>query len=137
MIFYTVLYGTMLTNEFIAGYISAHGSFMMVKVRDRMYPVFQIKTSIDNYSLLQEIAVSLGILNVVHKYTISKQKYALMIVRDRESILNRLIPSLNNRLAGKQQQNFERWKTEINKQSSTWNYRTIKAPLVANNKTTP
>ena len=116
----------MLSNDFLAGYISAHGSFMNVKVRDKTYPVFQIKSSIANYPLLLKIANSLGALNCVHKYTHSKQQYSILLIRDRETILKNLIPMLDDAIEGEKKIMFDLWKQDFLKNSSTWNYRQIK-----------
>jgi hypothetical protein len=116
----------MLTTEFLAGYISANGSFMNVNVRDKQYPVFQIKTSLSNYALLLKIAHSVGATNVVHKYTNGKQHFCILLIRNRETIINRLIPLLDGILEGNKLHEFNEWKEVILKNSSTWNTRVHK-----------
>jgi hypothetical protein len=116
----------MLTTEFLAGYISANGSFMNIKVRDKRYPVFQIKCSISNYPLLLKITHSLGATNVVHKYKHNNQQYCLLLIRDRETLLNKIISILDGHLDGQKRDEFENWKKEILNNSSTWNFRVHK-----------
>jgi len=120
----------MLSNDFVAGYICARGTFMNIKVRDKHYPVFQIKTGIDNFDTLLEIAVSIGALSAVHKYDHGTQKYALLLIRDRETLLNKLIPILDNRLIGSKANLYNSWKEKLFNTSSTWNFRTLKAPVI-------
>ena len=116
----------MLSNDFIAGFISAQGSFMNIKVRDNCYPVFQIKSCVNNYGLLLKIANSLGALNCVYKYTHGKQQYSLLLIRDRDTLIEKLIPVLENSILGDKERKFVAWKAELMNNSSTWNFRTIK-----------
>jgi LAGLIDADG endonuclease len=116
----------MLTDDFLAGYISAQGSFMNIRVRNTRYPAFQIKSSIANYGLLLKISNSLGALNCVYLYTHGKQKYSLLLIRDRNTLLEKLIPLLDPRIEGYNKEKFMLWKDELLNTSSTWNFRTIK-----------
>jgi len=119
----------MLTQEFIAGYVSAFGSFMEYKRNLNTYFAFQIKTTIANKSLLNQIAVSIGLDNRVYCYNRRDQSYALLIVRDRQSLLEKLIPYLDDHLFGEKEIVFNDWKNRIMANRSTWNYRNIKGSI--------
>ncbi len=99
---------------------------MNIRVRNTHYPVFQIKSSVDNYGLLLKIAKSLNAFNCVHKYKHGKQTYSILIIRDRQTILETLIPLLNDRIEGEKKTKFFVWRDEFLKNCSTWNYREIK-----------
>jgi LAGLIDADG endonuclease. len=116
----------MLSDDFIGGFISAQGSFMNIKVRKSHYHVFQIKSSVDNYGLLLRIANSLGALNCVYIYNHGKQQYSLLLIRDRNTLIEKLIPLLDDRIEGQNRTKFLSWKTELFSNSSTWNHRMIK-----------
>jgi LAGLIDADG endonuclease len=121
----------MLSNDFLVGFISAQGSFMNIKVRDRRYPVFQIKSCANNYGLLLKIANSLEALNCIYTYNHGKQQYSLLLIRDRNTLLNKLIPLLDDAIQGEKQIKYLAWKKELMKNSSTWNFRTIKnTPII-------
>ncbi len=116
----------MLTLEFIAGFVNAQGSFIEYTRNGHIYHAFQIKSSVDNSSLLNQIASTLDLHNRVYAYNKGDRGYSLLIVRDRESILNKIIPALKNRLVGPRSDAFENWCSSIKQNSSTWNYRNIK-----------
>ena len=119
----------MLTEEFIAGYISAIGSFLEYKRGAKIYFGFQIKTTIPNRSLLNQIATSIGVDNRVYCYNNKNQSYALLIVRDRQSLLDKVIPFLDSHLFGEKETIFNNWKDRIMSNRSTWNYRNIKGTI--------
>jgi len=119
----------MLTQEFIAGYASASGSFLEYKRGFNTYFAFQIKTTISNKSLLDQIAVTLELNNRVYCYTGRSQNYALLIVRDRHSLLTKVIPFFDNHIFGEKESVFNAWKKRINEKRSTWNYRNIKSNI--------
>jgi LAGLIDADG endonuclease. len=119
----------MLTQEFIAGYVSAFGSFLEYKRGNRTYFAFQIKTTIGNKSLLDQIAATIELNNRVYCYTGKLQSYSLLIVRDRQSLLTKVIPFFDKHLFGEKEGVFNAWKDRIMKNSSTWNYRNIKSPI--------
>ena len=117
----------MLTQEFIAGFVSANGSFLEYKRGLNTYFAFQIKSTVGNHLLLYHIAVTLGLDNRVYDYTGPTQSYSLLIVRDRHSIIDKIIPFLEDRLVGEKLVIFNDWKERFMKNSSTWNYRNIKS----------
>jgi len=117
----------MLPQEFIAGYVSAYGSFLEYKRNFNTYFAFQIKTTIANKSLLDQIAATIGIDNRVYCYMHQNQSYSLLIVRDRNTILEKIIPFLDGHLFGEKEIVFNAWKNRITANRSTWNYRNIKS----------
>lgn len=119
----------MLTQEFIAGYVSAVGSFLEYKRNFNTYFAFQIKSTIANKSLLDQIAATIGLNNKVYSYIRSTQSYSLLIVRDRQSLVGKIIPFLEDKLFGEKDEVFKTWKNRIIKNSSTWNYRNIKGTI--------
>jgi len=119
----------MLTQEFIAGYVSALGSFLEYKRGDRSYFAFQIKTTIGNRSLLNQIAATLELNNRVYCYTGPSQSYSLLIVRDRDSLLTKVIPFFDDHLFGEKEAIYTRWKERLIEKCSTWNYRNIKSTI--------
>lgn len=119
----------MLTQEYISGYVSALGSFLEYKRNQNLYFAFQIKTTISNKSLLDQIAATMGLDNKVYLYASPTQSYALLIVRDRQSLINKIIPYLENHLFGDKEQIFNEWKNRIIKNSSTWNFRNVKSTI--------
>jgi hypothetical protein len=119
----------MLPQEFIAGYVSALGSFLEYKRGNRTYFAFQIKTTIGNKSFLDQIAATLELNNRVYSYIGKSQSYSLLIVRDRNSLLTKVIPFLNDHLLGEKETIFNAWKERINEKRSTWNYRNIKGTI--------
>jgi hypothetical protein len=119
----------MLTQEFIAGYVSAFGSFLEYKRGDHTYFAFQIKTTVGNKSLLDQIAATLELNNRVYCYNNGSQSYSLLIVRDRHSLLTKIIPYFDNHLFGEKEAIYNAWKERINEKRSTWNYRNIKSTI--------
>lgn len=117
----------MLTEEFICGYVSAIGSFIEFRQKDKTYFAFQIKTSIENESILNQIVSTLSIHNRVYKYRRTEQSYCELIVRDRHSLQNVIIPYFTGKLEGFKKLQFDDWKNRFIKNSSTWNYRNIKS----------
>ena len=118
----------MLTQEFIAGYVSAFGSFIEYKRNYNTYFAFQIKTTLANKSLLDQIAASIGLDNQVYCYN-NFQSYSLLIVRDRQSLLTKVIPFFDCHLFGDKDTVFNDWKDRILANRSTWNYRNIKGTI--------
>ena len=119
----------MLSFDFIGGYVSANGSFIEYKRNNCRYHAFQLKTTVDNTSLLNQILASLEINNRVYTYIGPKQSYSKIIIRDRNSIINKLIPALEGRIFGYKQGLYIQWKQAINNSSSMWNFRNIKTTV--------
>jgi hypothetical protein len=119
----------MLTQEFICGYISALGSFLEYKRNFNTYFAFQLKTTLSNKSLLDQITATIGLNNKVYCYTGAVQSYSLLIVRDRQSLIEKIIPLLTDHLIGEKELAFNIWKAKILANSSTWNYRNIKGTI--------
>jgi hypothetical protein len=117
----------MLTEEFVCGYVTALGSFIEYHQKNKTYFAFQIKTSLENELLLNQIVSTLSIHNRVYKYRRAKQSYCELIIRDRHSLQNTIIPYFSNKLEGFKKLQFEDWKNRFLKNSSVWNYRNIKS----------
>jgi len=117
----------MLSLEYICGFVSGCGSFTQTTLNGKTQYIFQIKTSIDNHDLLEQIVVSLNLANRVYRYESHNQKYSQLLVRDRHSILNIIIPAFNNQLFGSKGIQFNTWRDNILLNCSTWNYRNIKS----------
>lgn len=116
----------MLTLEFIAGFVSAQGSFIKYTRNGHTYPAFQIKSSVENSSLLNQIASTLNLHNKVYNYNKAGRSYSLLLVRDRDSLLKKIIPALEGRIIGARADVYNQWKNAIIANSSTWKYRNIK-----------
>ncbi len=92
-------------------------------------PVFQLKTSIENAPLLEQIVSTLEIPKKVYRYTRNNQSYALLLIRDRYTIEKKLIPILDNRLEGVKRVRYEKWKSNISELKQKWIYRNIKSTV--------
>ena len=125
--YYDVPHETMLTIEYIAGFISSQGSFISYSRSGHEYFALQIKSDFYNADLLEKIAASLGIHNRVYRYNKQSGSYSLLVIRDRDAIIKTIIPQLDGRLFGIKNIEYQEWKKLINEQSSTWNYRKIKS----------
>jgi len=119
----------MLSLEFVCGFVSGSGLFSERVMRNKKQFVFQIKTTIDNHELLEQIALTLNLKNHVYDYISDKQKYSLLVVRDRHSLINIIIPTFNNQLIGSKVFLFNTWRDNLLQNCSTWNYRNIKADI--------
>jgi len=69
---------------------------MIVKNGTRSIPVFQIKTSVENMELLEQIRNSLEIPKKIYQYKHGDHAYALLLIRDRYS----MAASLGRRVFG-------------------------------------
>jgi len=97
-----------INHDFVAGYVSAIGSFMIVNTPNGSKPVFQLKTAIENLDLLKSVAEHLKIKNKIYTYKYKKQKFILLIVRDQKT-LRSISNDLKNKLAGKKSESFLSW----------------------------
>jgi len=121
----------MITQEFISGYISAVGSFLQYTQNHKTSFAFQIKAIPSNISLLEQIALSMEIANRVYTYHGKTQNYALLVVRDRHSLLKNVIPFLENKLYGEKELRFNEWKKSIIENCSTWKFQNIKSKTMS------
>lgn len=115
----------MLSESFIGGFVSSCGTFIEYKRSGHTYSGFQIKTPIDNASILEMMVSFLELKNHVYKYSRTSQSYALLIIRNREVIQHKLIPIFDAYLEGVKKQQYIEWKYNFYKNSSTWNYRNV------------
>lgn len=95
--------------DFIAGFLTATGSFNWVKQKNSEVPVFQLKTKIDDLELLELIKAKLEVKEKVHTYTHQNRQYALLLIRSRKTIETVLIPILDGRLFGQKKIQFDLW----------------------------
>ena len=63
--------------------------------------------------LLQNIAFSLGLDNEIHEYVHQNRHYVQLIVRDRKSLLFRVVPAVRWKLHGYKKIQLESWLTEF------------------------
>jgi hypothetical protein len=117
----------MLSDQFIAGYISACGSFLEYQRSGKSYFAFQIKSTKDNVLLLQSIASTLSLNNRIYVYDKPAQSYSLLVVRNTQNIEKILFPFFDTYLNGVKRQQYLDWKEKFIKYCSTRNYRNITA----------
>ncbi len=96
--------------DFIAGLLSATGSFLWVKQKNSEIPVFQLKMAKNEEILLNLVKEKLGLREVTHSYTHKNHSYGLLLIRSRRTIENMLIPLIDGRLFGQKAIEFELWK---------------------------
>jgi hypothetical protein len=115
----------MLSLEFIGGYLSAVGSFISYKRKNNKYFGFQIKSTTENTTLLEQICTTLEIPNQVYKY----KQYSLLIIRNRHFLEKNLFPMFDLYLDGEKKNEYLKWKEDFYNNSSTWNHRMITTKL--------
>lgn len=98
--------------DFIAGIFSVIGSFLWVKQKNSEVPVFQFKIQSGDHKLLELIKAKLGIKESIHQYIHQGRAYSLLLIRNRRTIENVLIPLVDGRLFGQKALQFELWKNK-------------------------
>ncbi len=121
----------MLSPFFVAGYISATGTFIEYKRNNNIYFAFQIKTLPQNVSLLNQIAAYFEVINRVYNFSQTKQRYAQLIIRNRQVILKTLMPFFDEYLDGYKKTQYLQWKKRFLENCSTWNFRNITSSQVS------
>lgn len=96
--------------DFIAGLVVKDGSFLWVKQKQYLVPVFQIKIPIKEINLLELIKEKLCLSEKIHRYNYQDRAFGLLLVRKRSSIENIIIPAFDGRLLGVKKEQFELWK---------------------------
>ncbi len=96
--------------DFIAGVLTATGSFLWVKQKNSEVPVFQLKLQTADHALLELIKTKLGIKEQIHQYTHQNRQYSLLLIRSRRTIETILLPIFDGRLFGQKQIQFDLWK---------------------------
>lgn len=96
--------------DFIAGLVVKEGSFLWVKQKQYLIPVFQIKVPLKEITLLELIKEKLSLSENIHKYNYKDKTFGLLLVRKRSSIENIIIPVFDGRLFGTKKTQFESWK---------------------------
>ncbi len=100
--------------DYIAGLIDGEGCFSWTFQNHKDWvPIFSIKMHIRDKELLQNIAFSLRLDNTIHEYTHQNRHYAQLIVRDRESLLFKIVPAVYRRLHGYKKIQLEHWLKEF------------------------
>ncbi len=116
--------------DFIAGLLTATGSFLWVKQKNSEVPVFQLKMQSGDHELLELIKAKLEIKEVIHNYTHQNREYSLLLIRSRRTIETVLIPIFDGRLFGQKRIQFDLWKKKYYEKkldfvykhySSVWN----------------
>ena len=100
---------------------------MIVKNGTRSIPVFQIKTSVENMELLEQIRNSLEIPKKIYQYKHGDHAYALLLIRDRYTLDKKLVPILDGRIVGEKSVRYELWKSELEQLRRGWKYRNIQS----------
>lgn len=103
-----------LSRGFIAGYCSAIGTFSKLNGRCGQ-PVysFQIKTTQNNTSLLQEISDYFGLKHKIRLCKQGKYTVALLQSRSRTELLTKIIPIVDGEILGIKLVQYELWKKDL------------------------
>lgn len=96
--------------DFIAGLVVKEGSFLWVKQKQHLVPVFQIKVPIKEFALLELIKEKLSLSENIHKYSYRDKTFGLLLVRKRSTIEHTIIPAFDGRLFGAKKVQFDSWK---------------------------
>ena len=103
-----------LTLDFIAGLITGNGSFLwIIQNTTQEIPVFQLKMPIEDLYILEAIKAKLNLKEKIHSYSHQDRHYAILLIRKRSTIENKLIPALEERLWGTKKQHFDAWKKKL------------------------
>lgn len=114
-----------LSLDFIAGLIAGEGSFMWIKQNSQEVPVFQLKMHALDKELVEMVRDGLGLDEEIHEYNHQNRHYALLLVRRRKTITEKIIPLLDGRLFGMKKIQFEDWKKKFERKKKDWLYRSI------------
>ena len=103
-----------LSLDYIAGLIEGEGCFTWTFQNHTTWvPIFSIKMNYRDKELLKNIAFSLGLDNKIYEYTHQNRHYALLIVRDKKSLLFKVIPAIRGSLHGYKKIQMENWVIEF------------------------
>ncbi|MFH2018843.1 MAG: LAGLIDADG family homing endonuclease, partial [bacterium] len=94
--------------DFIAGVVETHGCFFWQKTGKRATPFFRIKIHRAQAPLLSSISTKLGLCGNIYRYSHGGRKYAMLVVRRRSEIADKLIPALDGRLLGSKRKEYEK-----------------------------
>lgn len=114
-----------LSLDFIAGLIAGEGSFMWIKQNSREIPVFQLKMHVRDKELLEMVRDGLDLSESIHEYLHQNRHYAMLLVRKRKSITEKIIPLLSGRLFGFKKIQFEEWGKKFLEEQEKWLYKYI------------
>jgi len=101
--------------DFIAGVVETHGSFYVQKIGRSRVSHFRIKIHMDEAKLLEAISTKLGLGGTVYRYRHGGRKYAMLVVRRKNEIVDKLIPALDGRLLGSKRKEYEKWRNRFYK----------------------
>lgn len=102
-----------LTLDFIAGLIAGEGAFMWIKQNGTELAVFQLKMHADERPLFEMIKSRLSLTEKIHEYTHQNRHYVLLLVRKRQSIINKIIPAFDGRLHGLKKLQYTKWREKF------------------------
>lgn len=120
-----------LSLEFIAGLITAMGSFTRVSQgkRGQKVAIFQVQAHYNDKNVIFAIRDTLGLKEPVYEYKYQDQKkpplkrhYVKLLIRRREVIKKIIIPAFEGRLYGLKEKQFNQWKKEFSEQEKKWRY---------------
>lgn len=99
--------------DYVAGFFSCHGNFGWTKKNKTYSPFFQIKIQSSELPLLKLIRSKLALTEKIYKYNHQGRKYILLTVHRKNTLHTVIIPSLEFRLFGTKQKEFEKWKNRF------------------------
>lgn len=114
-----------LSLDFIAGLIAGEGSFMWIKQNGREVPVFQLKMHVRDKELIEMVRDGLDLNEPIHEYTHQNRHCAMLLVRKRKSIAEKIIPLLDDHLHGYKKIQFEEWRKKFAKEREAWLYKYV------------
>lgn len=96
--------------DFIAGLIAGEGSFMIINQNNNRVHVFQLKMHADERQLFDQIKIKLGLLDPIYEYAHQNRHYVMLLIRKRETIIRKIIPTFDDRLFGLKRAQYENWR---------------------------
>lgn len=99
--------------DYLAGLISANGSFFTHSRCQRTDFIFQFKLPAADRAVLEAARERLGLPESVRSYSTGPHQYSVLVVRSRRSISNILIPLLDGRLFGTKRAQFDQWRDQF------------------------
>lgn len=98
------------TNEFVAGILSVAATFFHNSTARTENFGFQVKLSKDNAGLLLMIRAAIPIKNNIHYFTEAGTTYALLNTRSKKTLLNNVIPFMDQYLQGPKLVGYLKWR---------------------------
>lgn len=99
-----------LTKDYIRGLIDGEGYFGVQRSRNGSeIPVFILKMHVRDKELIEAIRDFLNIRNHVYEYKIQGRHFAMLSIRDIETLKNKIIPLFKEKLLGHKGTQFDWW----------------------------